>query len=504
VTEPPAVDHLGAWRARKAGTDDPYAQPAEGAEVPIAGREAYGQAILDGELARVRAAVKGTRNNTLNVAAVKIGRAVAGGHLDGDAAVAQLITAGVETGLTRHETIATVRSGMRYGQRYPRDPDAAETSRNRHSDETPRVPAPTDVTDRLPAPATPAPRAPEAPPRLDVTGYLRPATWLLDRPADPPPIWGEPGAPLWAPGQSLMLAALPGLGKSTLAVQLVRARLGLDPAVLDAPVTEGKRVLYLCMDRPEQIAGLIMRAVGRDELADVGDRLVLGWGPPPADVARRPELLAELAATAQADTLVIDSLKDAAIKLTDDEIGAAYNRARQTVITAGVEVLELHHLVKRNADGKPPSSLADVYGSAHLTSGAGSVLVLVGESGDPIVRALHLKPLREPWGPAWLTHDHEAGRTAVHDRVDPLALLARTQVQTAGSLATALFETEKPSKAQTEKARRHLERLVRAGLAYAEPGRAGGGEDRAPTRYHPHTRPPTPWEAHEAQPTMEG
>lgn len=482
-------DPLGAWRARNSGAPEPAPEGA-----PVEGREAYGQAILDGELARVRAAVKGERNNTLNVAAVKVARGVAGGHIDGDLARAALITAAVEVGLTRREAIATIRSGMRYGQRYPRDPGPDISG-----DESTGGPSVVDVTDRLTPPdaAPPAGPAEQRPPRLDVSGYLRPATFLLELPPNPPPVWGDGDVVLWAPGEALMLASLPGLGKTTIAGQLVRARLGLDQGVLDMPVLEGKRVLWLVMDRPQQIARSILRQLTRDELEGLGDRLVLGWGPPPADVGRRPELLAELADSAQADTLVVDSLKDAALKLTDDEVGAAYNRARQTAITAGVEVLELHHLVKRNADGKPPSSLADVYGSAWLTAGAGSVVVLIGEPGDPIVRAHHLKQPREPWGPMWLAHDHALGRTSVHNRVDVLELLTRTGIQTAGSLATALYESEKPTRAQTEKARRMLERLVSSGLAYTEPGRPGGEGGTASTRYHPHTRPPTPWEAHE-------
>lgn len=486
------MDHLSAWRSQRAGTTEPEQHVPAG---PVQGRAPYGDAILTGELQRVRAAVEGERNNVLNVAAVKVGRAVAAGHLDADHASAALINAAREIGLTRSEAVATVRSGMRYGQRYPRDPGPSIPR-----DESTAAPAPTDVTDSLPAaPVAPATAPPvqvaDRPPALNLDGYLRPGSFLLDLPPNPPAVWGDGDTVLWAQGEACMIAALPGLGKTTIAGQLVRARLGLDSSVLDLEVLEGKRVLYLCMDRPQQIARSLLRAFDRDEIAALGDRLVLGWGPPPADVAKRPELLAELCHSAQADTLVVDSLKDAALKLTDDEVGATYNRARQLAITAGVEVLELHHLVKRNAEGKPPSSLADVYGSAWLTAGAGSVLVLTGEPGDPVVRALHLKQPREPWGPMWLAHDHERGRTSVHNRVDLLELLAITGVQTAASAATALFECEKPSRAQTMKATRQLDRLVRSGLAWSEPGRPGGEGGSTATRYHPQVRPPTPWES---------
>jgi hypothetical protein len=476
VTAP--VDHLAAWRAQQNG------RPAtDGIAYPTTteGRAAYGQAALDGELERVKLAPEGERNHTLYLAALKIGSVIAGGHLDRDAAAASLVAAGLATGLTRGEVHATVRSGLRNGASSPRVPESA-----------PEPVAPELGELPLP-PATPAGSVTvtEPPPARDLAeGYLRPGTWLLDLPPNPPAVWGDGDSVLWSQGEALMLAALPGLGKTTVAGQLVRGRLGLDEHVLELPVLEGKRVLYLCMDRPQQIARSLLRAFDRDELEALGDRLVLGWGPPPADVARHPELFAELCASAQADTLVVDSVKDAALKLTDDEVGATYNRARQLAITAGVEVLELHHLVKRNAEGKPPSSLADVYGSAWLTAGAGSVIVLTGEPGDPIVRALHLKQPREPWGPMWLAHDHARGRTTVHNRVDLLDLLARTGIQTASSAATALYETERPSRAQVEKARRALERLERGGLAWSEPGRPGGEGGSASTRWHPTSRPP--------------
>lgn len=484
MTEPGGVNYLEAWRAKRSTA------PEVGMVAPAtrpSGREAYGAAILDGEVERVRTATQGQRNATLNVAAVKCGRAIAGGHMDEDAARAALMNASLSIGLTRTEATKTIKSGFRYGMQHPRDADATPRPLNLDA------PEPTDITDALPPapPVEPVPVVVEKP-KPNIEGYLRPGSFLLDLPANPPAVWGDGEQVLWAQGEALMVAALPGLGKTTIAGQLVRARMGLDSKVLDLDVLPGKRVLYLCMDRPQQIGRSLLRSFSRDELeqyASPGGRLVLGWGPPPADVARNPELLADLCASAGADTLVVDSLKDAAMGLTDDEVGAGYNRARQLAITAGVEVLELHHLVKRGADGRPPSSLADVYGSAWLTAGAGSVIVLVGEPGDPIVKAHHLKQPREPWGPQWLAHDHPAGRTTVHNRVDLLELLAMTQVQTAASTARALYETETPSRAQAEKARRLLEGLVRKGLAYTTPGKPGGGEGSSATKYHPLTRP---------------
>ena len=476
---------LKAWQDQQAGVE-----PAPATGGPVAGpsgRVNYGRTILDGEVARVLGATSGERNDTLNVAALKVGRAIAGGHVDEDEGRAELSAAARQIGLAPREASKTISSGFRAGKRHPRDAGEATNAEPL---------TPVDVTDQLTGLTTPTAQVTERAAPADIAdGYLRPGSFLLDLPPNPPAVWGEGDQVLWAQGEALMIAALPGLGKTTIAGQLVRARLGLDTAVLDLPVLEGKRVLYLCMDRPQQIARSLLRAFDREELADIGDRLVLGWGPPPADVARRPELLAELCASAQADTLVVDSLKDAAIKLTDDEVGASYNRARQLAITAGTEVLELHHLVKRNAEGKAPSSLADVYGSAWLTAGAGSVMVLVGDPGDPVVRAMHLKQPQEPWGPAWITHDHARGRSSVSNRVDLLERLAITQVMTTLSAAQLMYETEKPNRAQVERARRQLDALVRRGLATTTPGRPGGEGGSGATRYHPALSDVrTPWE----------
>jgi replicative DNA helicase len=322
----------------------------------------------------------------------------------------------------------------------------------------------------------------------DLSQYLVPgAEWLLQLPETPPAIWGRESQVLWAQGEALMIAGGPGLGKTTLAGQLVRARLGLQSQVLELPVAEGGRLLYLAMDRPQQIGRRLRQQFSPGELhaMEGTGRLVLGIGPPPRDLARFPELLPELCASAGADTLVVDSLKDAAVGLMDDQVASGYNRARQLAITAGVQVLELHHLVKRGADGKAPTSLADVYGSAWLTAGAGSVLLLAGDAGDPIVRAVHLKQPMEAWGPAEVAHDHAKGTSTIHTRVDLLELVALHRTVTPLSAARELYGTEKPTRADVERARRRLENLVTSGKVEKRAGRAGGADGGSETQYVP-------------------
>jgi len=156
--------------------------------------------------------------------------------------------------------------------------------------------------------------------------------------------------------------------------------------------------------------------------------------------------------------VIVDSLKDAALGLSDDEVGAGWNRARQGALVAGVEVLELHHNIKRATEG-----IADVYGSAWLTAGAGSVLTLAGDPGDPIVGLRHLKQPVEEIGPFRVMHDHTAGVSTVWHGVDLVALVKSAGQLTTRAAAVALFETDRPSPAQVEKARRRLEALVARG-----------------------------------------
>ena len=307
------------------------------------------------------------------------------------------------------------------------------------------------------------------------------ATFILDAPAELPNVWGDGDDSLWAEGEALMIVGPPGVGKTTLTGQVVRGLLGLQRQVLGLSVraTE-RRVLYLAMDRPAQIARGLRRAFHESERDLLADRLRFWEGPPPGDVARHPDVLLSLAQLADADIIIIDSVKDAAVGLSEDEVAAAYNRARQNCLANGVQVLELHHMVKRGGGGNKPTELADVYGSAWLTAGAGSVLLLWGAAGDPIVEMRHLKQPAGEVGPWRLMHDHGRGTTAIFHGVDLIQTVAAAGSSgvTASAVASLLFDTEKPSEAQKQKARTRLDKLVDQGYATCEesPRGALGGK----------------------------
>ncbi len=320
-------------------------------------------------------------------------------------------------------------------------------------------------------------------------------SFILDAPEHVPAVWGDGPSVLWAEGESLIIGGPPGVGKTTLSGQVLRGRLIGGEVLGHTVVSTSSRVLYLAMDRPRQIARALRRTLG-DLPRDLLDERLRVWpGPPVTDVAAHPETLLGYARLAGADTIIVDSLKDAAIGLVNDEVGAGYNRARQLCIANGVEVLELHHLVKNGPGGGKPNNLAGLYGSAWITAGAGSVVLLWGQAGDPIVELTHLKTPADEVGPFRVIHDHTAGTSVVWHAADLLAMARATPSGiTAKAAACALFSTSNPSPAEVEKARRKLTGLAKAGdLSHVE-GDPKSSRPAVWTSPNPLTDPLTPGE----------
>lgn len=307
------------------------------------------------------------------------------------------------------------------------------------------------------------------------------ARFVLDDPAELEPVWGAGDEIFWAVGEGCLIVGPSGTGKTTLSLQLVAALLGIIDTVLDRPVKASSgRVLYLAMDRPRQIRRAMRRIFG-EEHREVLDELLVVWeGPIPADLGKDPEKLLELASSAGATTVFLDSLKDVAGKLTDDEVGGNVNRAIQLCLADGVDVLGLHHQ-RKGQGGEKPTTLEAVYGSTWLTAGAGSVVLLWGAPGDPIVELRHLKQPAAEVGPLKIEHDHLTGRSYVfRGQADPLVVLRHAPKGiTSVELARIMFEVEKPSDNQRKKAQRQLDRLVRDGLARKLDGGGRGDDGRS-------------------------
>lgn len=313
-------------------------------------------------------------------------------------------------------------------------------------------------------------------------GFLDGGAFILDAPPGVPAVWGEGEDVAWSEGEPCIIVAPPGLGKTTLAGQLALCRIDIGPSeLLGMPVARSdKPVLYIAADRPRQAARSLRRTVNPDDRPKLEQRLIVWQGPPPFDVAAQPDQLAEFVTQKGAGTLIIDSLKDVAMDLVKDEAGARLNKAIQLVIAAGVEVLILHHQRKQANGSNDPRKLDDVYGSAWITAGAGSVLFLAGEAGDAIVTLKHLKQPAGDIGPLRIIHDHRTGTTRLHEGLDAYGLLqlATGGGITARDLAERLYNSSAPN--LKEKARRKLDELVTRGLAVRV-----DGDRHTPTLYRP-------------------
>jgi hypothetical protein len=296
-------------------------------------------------------------------------------------------------------------------------------------------------------------------------------SFVLDVPSHPPAIWGIDSEVLWSEGEPCMLTGPTGVGKTTLGGQLVAGRIGLIKEVLGYPVKQSSRVLYLAMDRPSQIRRALRRLFGSVDRSLLEERLVAWQGPPPADLAKNPELLFRLAEAAGADTVVIDSLKDAAGGLSSEETGQGVNKAFQYCVAQGVEVLAYHHQTKHGVLGSAPKTIEDVYGSGWLTAGLGSVILLWGAPGDLVVELRHLKQPAEVVGPMKLLHDHETGTTTVFESVEEIELITG-RPRSILELASRMYGMD-PADTDVARVERKLKGLVSRGLAKKIEGDSG-------------------------------
>lgn len=302
-------------------------------------------------------------------------------------------------------------------------------------------------------------------PAPSLTKIVAGGDWILDAPEGIPAIWGHDEDVLWAEGESLLIAAPPGVGKTTIALQLIWGRLGLLDQLLGYPITPGRRkVLYLAMDRPRQIQRAMGRLARPEHRDTLNQRLAILPGPPPRDLAKYPEIVTQIAAETDADTVVLDSLKDAAIGLSDDEVGASLNRAMQTAISEGIEVLGLHHQ-RKGQNGTKPKTLEDLYGSSWIAAGAGSVALLWGQPGDTLVELTHLKQPGAVVGPLKIEHEHHSGNTKLLHGFDLLNFLRRNPQGLTAAHAARSKAGKEPNGNQMASMRNALNRLEAKGLA---------------------------------------
>lgn len=253
--------------------------------------------------------------------------------------------------------------------------------------------------------------------------------WIRSEPETIPALWGDDDQILWSEGEGFMIASQQGLGKTTIAQQLILHRLGYRKGkLLGLTVKQDVRpVHYLAMDRSRQ-AARSMRRMGLldSQLTDLNLVLKVWKGPLPINILVSPTEFADWVEreVPGCGLVVVDSVKDLAVGLTKDEVAAAINISWQELIARGIDLLLLHHDRKAGAGQRREHTLDDVYGSTWLTSGLGSVVELEGEPGDPTVWVHHIKQPAEPVGPLRIRHNHSSGTTVLRSVEDDALTLA--------------------------------------------------------------------------------
>lgn len=286
--------------------------------------------------------------------------------------------------------------------------------------------------------------------------------FILDTPPDPAPVWGDGPEVLWSQGEPCLITGPVGVGKTTIVGRLTRGRLGLDRQLLGYGIQPGhRRVLYLACDRPRQIARNLARMMRPEDREVLADRLVVWAGPPPTDLARTTSFLLDMCRKSDADTVVVDGLKDVALELSKEDVGAGLNQAFQRCVAEGIEVIGNHHQRKATSgNASKPRSLADLYGSTWISAGAGTVILIwADQAGASNIEVSTLKPAHEMVGPLAVIHDLDHGSFEVRDAIAVEDIL-RTSVMplSIAAIASALGQAN-IDRNEREQLRRKLRRL---------------------------------------------
>jgi hypothetical protein len=341
---------------------------------------AYSDAAFEDELAGVRAAASGTRNETTFKAAAALGGLVAAGALENGRVETALIEAAVSTGLSRDEAQKTVRSGLSSGMESPRAMPLSFT----RSTPTPSEYSQSVTAGCLKEDVEHTGRGKENPPATHrQPAYIldtHSAAELMDKEIAPP-VWAVEG--LIVAGETL-LAGPPKLGKSWMALNIALAVANGGVALGTIPVEEGD-VLYLALEDTERRMQDRIRKIMKGQSAP--QRLQITYDCKRLDEGGSEAIEYWLQNHPAARLVVVDTLKKvrprrkrgANIYDEDYEHGMLLKALADRY---GVAIVVVHHTNKTPAT----DPLEMVSGSTGLTGAVDSVLVLFRKRGQQEAR----------------------------------------------------------------------------------------------------------------------
>lgn len=303
---------------------------------------------------------------------------------------------------------------------------------------------------------------------------LSPGDLIFDIPLEVESIWGKGQESLWAVGEPLMIYGPTGIGKTTLAGRLLLALIGVDRGKLLGypiqPIDDATTVLYVAADRPRQAMRSLRRMAPHQAAPTLAQRLRIEHQRQIWASDKDPEMLYRAAVQAGASVVFIDSGKDlAGGPLKDEGPAKALMDAIQICIAHEIDVAMLHHPRKamQEAGGsKRELDLDDVYGSAWLTAGSGSVLLVDGKAGSGMFRLQQLKAPSTFVDEMEVAIDYEAGtltRRTIRDLdiwIKDFGMPVTVRMATAYKLAIPEEDVDTDS-SEYKKVRRHIEDLER-------------------------------------------
>jgi hypothetical protein len=378
------------------------------------GERGYAAAALRSECELVADCPPGSRNDTLNIAALKLGGLVGGGALDRDQVVEQLTVAGLASGLTSTEVAKTIGSGMGAGMRTPRDvPPAPPPTAGLYS--LAGLAAPPVTNGHAPPAAEPDQPAEDAPPDTSWKSkrLIDAAVEAINAPV-PTHLWREDGRALCYSGKVNGLLGESESGKSWVALLAIAQALRNGEAVLlldfeDAAGGIYDRLVALGLpddelDRlqyadPDEALGALQAADLRAGLDAYHFTLVVVDGVNAAMTLLGYDLNSNTDATLFATTLLRPLAKTGACVITVDHvpknveargkggIGAQAKRAMMDGCALAVEVLDpfgkgQNGVLALTVDKDRPGNVRGVSGGAVR---AGRVL-LTSEDGAVSIR----------------------------------------------------------------------------------------------------------------------
>jgi replicative DNA helicase len=299
---------------------------------------------------------------------------------------------------------------------------------------------------------------------------------IFDVPLEVESIWGKGQESLWAVGEPLMIYGPTGIGKTTLAGRLLLSLIGVDSSeLLDypvTPITAGRTVLYIAADRPRQAMRSLRRMVPKEAASLLRERLRIEHNRQIWASESDPEMLYRAAIQANASVVFIDASKDlAGGPLKDEGPAKALMDAIQICIANGINIVMLHHPRKAIQEGgtKRELDIDDVYGSAWLTAGCGSVVLVDGKPGGGLFRFEQLKAPATFIEQMEIAIDYDTGiltKRAIRELDSWLkdsGMLTTIRQATAYKLAIPDEDVDTDS-AEYKRVKRHIEDLERDGL----------------------------------------